>query len=98
VSFRFDKYGLMFALSSRQVKQFCANVLSVPKKNPHAVALGRLGGKKRVESLTPKQLSEIARLGGLVGGRARAEKLSAKRKAEIARKAATARWAKAKKN
>jgi hypothetical protein len=34
-------------------------------KNPHAVALGRLGGKKggkaRAEKLTPEQRSEIAR-------------------------------------
>jgi len=35
------------------------------EKNPHAVALGRLGGKKggkaRARKLTPKQRSEIAR-------------------------------------
>lgn len=35
-------------------------------KNPHAVALGRLGGKKggkrRAEKLTPEQRSEIARI------------------------------------
>jgi hypothetical protein len=68
----------------------------VAKKNPHAVALGRLGGKKRIESLTSEELSELSRSGGLVGGRARAEKLSSKRKSEIARKAAAARWAKAK--
>lgn len=34
-------------------------------KNPHAVALGRLGGKKggkaRAEKLTPEQRSEISR-------------------------------------
>jgi len=68
----------------------------VAKKNPHAVALGRLGGKKRVESLTSEELSDIARKGGKVGGRARAEKLSSKRRSEIASKAAAARWAKAK--
>jgi hypothetical protein len=45
-------------------------------KNPHAVALGRLGGLK----------------GGPRGGRARAEALSAPRRAEIARRAAAARW------
>lgn len=37
-----------------------------PQKNPAAVALGRLGGKKggkaRAKSLTPEQRSEIARL------------------------------------
>lgn len=35
------------------------------EKNPHAVALGRLGGKKggkaRAEKLTPEQRKEIAR-------------------------------------
>jgi hypothetical protein len=45
-------------------------------KNPHAVALGRLGGLK----------------GGPRGGRARAEALSPRRRAEIARQAAAARW------
>jgi general stress protein YciG len=68
----------------------------VAKKNAHAVALGKLGGKKRVESLTSEELSDIARKGGKVGGRARADKLSSKRRSEIARKAAAARWAKAK--
>jgi len=70
----------------------------VAKKNPHAVALGKLGGKKRVESLTSEELSDIARKGGNVGGRARADKLSSKRRSEIARKAAAARWAKAKRD
>jgi hypothetical protein len=36
-----------------------------PRKNPAAVALGRLGGKKggkaRAESLTPEKRAEIAR-------------------------------------
>jgi len=45
-------------------------------KNPHAVALGRLGGLK----------------GGVRGGRARAEALSPGRRREIARAAARARW------
>jgi hypothetical protein len=35
------------------------------KKNPHAVALGRVGGRKsakaRMEKLTPEKRSEIAR-------------------------------------
>jgi hypothetical protein len=38
---------------------------SIEGKNPHAVALGRLGGlkggKARFEKLTPEQRSEIAR-------------------------------------
>jgi hypothetical protein len=37
-------------------------------RNPHAVALGRLGGKKggkvRAEKLTPEQRSEISRKAG----------------------------------
>lgn len=45
-------------------------------KNPHAVALGRLGGLK----------------GGASGGRARAAALSAARRTAIARAAASARW------
>jgi hypothetical protein len=45
-------------------------------KNPHAVALGRLGGLK----------------GGPAGGRARATSLSARRRSEIARNAALSRW------
>jgi hypothetical protein len=36
-----------------------------PNKNPHAVALGRLGGQKggkaRADKLTPKQRQDIAR-------------------------------------
>lgn len=47
------------------------------RKNPAAVALGRLGGKA----------------GGPKGGRARAAKLTPERRREIARKAARARWA-----
>ncbi len=32
-----------------------------PKKNPHAVALGKKGGKARMESLTKEQKTELAR-------------------------------------
>ena len=31
------------------------------EKNPHAVALGQLGAKARLEKLTPAQRSEIAK-------------------------------------
>lgn len=40
-----------------------------PTKNPHAIALGRLGGKKggraRAEALSPEQRSEIAKKAAL---------------------------------
>jgi len=68
------------------------------RKNPHAVALGKLGGPKggraRAENLSKEELSSIGRMGGLVGGAARAVALSGKRRSEIAKKAAAARWAK----
>jgi len=67
------------------------------KKNPHAVALGRLGGLKggvaRAENLTEGELSAIGRLGGRAGGPARAAALTPAKRAAIARKAAAARWA-----
>jgi hypothetical protein len=66
------------------------------KKNPHAVALGKLGGAKggraRAENLSKEELSAIGRKAGGVGGQARAKSLSAKRRKEIAAKAAAARW------
>ena len=33
------------------------------RKDPHAVALGKKGGKARAENLTPEQLHEIAMKG-----------------------------------
>jgi len=63
-------------------------------KNPHAVALGHLGGTRRAEVLSPEQRREIGIQGGLVGGRARANSLSKARRSEIAQKAAEARWSK----
>jgi len=61
-------------------------------KNPHAVALGRLGGAKgglaRAKSLTPRRRSEIAKHAGV----ARARALSAAERSELAQRAATARW------
>ena len=63
-------------------------------KNPHAVALGHLGGTRRAEVLSAEQRRDIGTQGGLVGGRARADALSKARRSEIAKKAAEARWAK----
>lgn len=45
------------------------------RKNPAAVALGRLGGKAKAAKLTAEQRSENARKAGLAGGRGRAKKL-----------------------
>jgi general stress protein YciG len=47
-------------------------------KNPHAVALGKLGGEARANSTSPEMRKEWARLGGL----ARAERHS---KAELSK-------------
>ena len=61
-------------------------------KNPHAVALGRLGGAKggaaRAKSLSPRRRTEIAKRAGV----ARARALSAAERRELARRAAAARW------
>jgi hypothetical protein len=50
------------------------------KPNPHAAALGKLGGKARLKKLTPQQRHDIASKAACV----RAEKLSAERRKEIA--------------
>jgi hypothetical protein len=64
------------------------------RKNPAAVALGRLGGKARAEKLSDEQQSEIGRQAGLVGGKARAAALTPKQRSDIAKNAAAARWGK----
>ena len=51
-----------------------------PKKNPAAVALGRLGGKASADSRSPQERSEAARKAGL----ARNKKLSAEERRRIA--------------
>jgi hypothetical protein len=57
------------------------------EKNPHAQALGHLGGTARAENLPQSQISKIASK----GGKASAKSLSAKRRREIAKKAVAAR-------
>jgi hypothetical protein len=57
------------------------------KKNPHAQALGHLGGMARAEKLPQSQITKIASK----GGKARAESLSAAQRREIAKKAVAAR-------
>ena len=41
------------------------------RKNPHAAALGRRGGKARLKTMTAQQRREIARKAGIASGRAR---------------------------
>jgi hypothetical protein len=52
-------------LGRLRVRERSRILLSMPKKNPAAVALGRLGGKRggpaRAAKLTPEQRSESAR-------------------------------------
>lgn len=62
-------------------------------KNRAAVSLG----KRRAATAAPGELSAIGSIGGKKGGKARAKALTPARRAEIARKAATKRWAEAKK-
>jgi hypothetical protein len=65
------------------------------KKNPHAVALGKLGGPKggraRANALAPRRRAEIARAGGV----ARWQNLSTEERRRVARRAASARWKRA---
>jgi hypothetical protein len=79
-------------------------------KNPHAVALGRMGGNRRAQVLSKEERQKIARKAGLAriagataeelaapgkkGGKARARALTKEQRQEIARKAAAARWGK----
>jgi hypothetical protein len=57
------------------------------KKNPHAQALGRLGGQARGRKLSQAEVSRIAS----EGGKARAASLSAAEKSRIARLGVEAR-------
>lgn len=54
--------------------------MTAKKSNPHAAALGRLGGKARAKKLSAAERSESARKAGL----ARNEKLSAAERKRIA--------------
>lgn len=45
----------------------------MPRKNPHAVALGRNGGRARARKLTAEQRTESARLAGKARAKQRAE-------------------------
>jgi general stress protein YciG len=43
-------------------------------KNPHAVALGRRGGKARIENLTKEERRELGRKAGIASGKVRKAK------------------------
>jgi hypothetical protein len=64
------------------------------KKNPHAQALGSLGGRARAKNLPDAEITKIASK----GGKARAGKLSAAERSRIAKLAAAARENKRKGN
>jgi hypothetical protein len=65
------------SLSCRGLRNLRGQVIlsGMKAKNPHAVALGKLGGvkggKARAKVLTPAQRSEIARQGGIAGSQIR---------------------------
>ena len=61
--------------------------MGTKKPNPHAQALGHLGGKARAKRLSEAEIAKIASK----GGKARAASLSAERRREIAKKAVAAR-------
>jgi hypothetical protein len=56
-------------------------------KNPHAAALGKLGGKARMEALSPAERINLSKK----GGRERAKRLSAAERSRIAKLAVRAR-------
>ena len=60
--------------------------------NPHAQALGSLGGKARAKTLSDADMAQIASK----GGKARAKKLSAAERSRIAKLAVVARESKRK--
>jgi len=84
--------------------------MSKDKKNLHAVALGKLGGRRRAEALSKEALSQIGRQGGIAraraltalertasarkAGRGRLKTMSKADRSEAARLAAEARWKK----
>lgn len=77
--------GCVFAVDILNVKY--DNPCMVHKKNPHARALGKLGGKARAEILSEAQRAEIASK----GGKARAANLSAAELSRIGKLAVQAR-------
>jgi hypothetical protein len=54
------------------------------EKNPYAVALGSLGGRKRMSSLTDKQKKALARKAGKASGKARSKRAQESKPTEAA--------------
>ena len=75
----------VFSLTSNVASRMIGNMRA--KKNPNAVALGKLGGRARAASLSAKERSESAKK----AGKARSEKLSAAERSRIATLAVQAR-------
>lgn len=52
-------------MKKKDINEIAKGIVDTVEKNPHAVALGRLGGlkggKARAKSLTPKRRKEIAK-------------------------------------
>ena len=65
-------------------------MLGMKQKNPNAVALGRLGGKKRAASLSKEERSRIARK----ASRAAKGKITSEQRREWGRAGANVRWKK----
>ena len=63
-------------------------MLGMKQKNPNAVALGRLGGKKRAENLSQEERSRISRK----ASRAAKAKITPEQRREWGRAGAQARW------
>lgn len=82
-------YFFLYLLITKQ-----DNPCMTPKKNPHAQALGSLGGKARAKNLPDAEIAKIASK----GGKARAAKLSAAERRRIAKLAVAAREHKRKGN
>jgi hypothetical protein len=78
-----------FVISILALSKYNASPM-VKKKNPAAVALGKLGGKARAKTLSPEERSRIAELGAA----ARGKKLSAAERKRIAMMGVKARQAK----
>jgi len=64
--------------------------MGTQKKNPHAAALGSLGGTARARNMSKEERARAMS----EAGKARMDSLTAEERKRIARKAAKARWAK----